>query len=259
MVYAPLGRTGVYPLQSALQTLLGDLPHREQVKAAKAMVAKLPKTNWLLRNPFVGDHKVSDAGLFDLLLHTTDRPFWSDELIEMLGQARLKLTALIQPIKYDPGRYLPPGSDAKKLAARLDFGARCRLAEELVGSMKKHVFYARRADAAPEHELDPTDPDLVPHLRSVKPTTLAAQIDRGGAVTAMIDGFEFVQRMYRSTASLVRHIDGKRTMGEVMRLTNVITTAPDVVRDLKFLVDCNQLHFSTLGVEVAGRPQRDAI
>ncbi len=35
-----------------------------------------PTTNWLARNPFVGDHRgQGDAGLYDLLLNPVDRPF----------------------------------------------------------------------------------------------------------------------------------------------------------------------------------------
>ncbi|MEM8755387.1 MAG: class I SAM-dependent methyltransferase, partial [Pseudomonadota bacterium] len=62
MVYAPYGRTGVYPLQGALATLTEGEGPEAQVATAKAALKALPKTNWFGRNGFVGDHAVSDAG-----------------------------------------------------------------------------------------------------------------------------------------------------------------------------------------------------
>ncbi|MBO6826984.1 MAG: class I SAM-dependent methyltransferase, partial [Sneathiella sp.] len=67
MLYATLGRTGVYHIQKALRSLVGDMPPKNQVALAKKFVEQLPKTNWLVRNPFVGDHKLGeDAAFFDL-------------------------------------------------------------------------------------------------------------------------------------------------------------------------------------------------
>lgn len=246
MVYAPLGRTGVYPLQSALRTLLGDLPYGEQVAGARDIVAGLPKTNWLLRNPFVADHKTSDAGLFDLLLHSTDRPLWADELVALLEGAGLAVRALVEPIKYDPAVYLPTGSNAAATARELPFPVRARLAEELAGSFRKHIFYARLTTAPPL--ADPRDlaPDLVPRLAYIEPAALAAHIKRGNPVNVSVDGLDFTRGLQRRTATLIAAIDRRRTLGELLDVVGMGALEPVVAEDLRFLLDANQLHFSAL-------------
>jgi SAM-dependent methyltransferase len=85
MVYAPYGRTGVYPLQDVLAALAEGLAPAEKVAVARDALDRLPETNWFRRNPLLGDHRENDAGLYDLLLHARDRPD--------LGQS-----AAVQPI-----------------------------------------------------------------------------------------------------------------------------------------------------------------
>jgi hypothetical protein len=49
---------------------------RERLDLLKRLLAGLPETNWLRRNPFLGDHlSQGDAGLFDLFLHARDRAY----------------------------------------------------------------------------------------------------------------------------------------------------------------------------------------
>lgn len=241
MVYAPLGRTGVYPLQSAFRTLFGDRPYAEQVAEAKAVVTQLPKTNWFLRNPFLTDHKVSDAGFFDLLLHTTDRPFWADELIAMLSGAGLRADAMVEPMKYNPVRHLPEGSNAARRASALDLAQRCRLAEELTGSIKTHVFYASRAADPPALEASLDDLDSVWRLRGPTVEEMSSNILRGNPVRATFGGIAYEQRMNRRTAALLRQLDGARPLGEVLKTVGMSELEPAVRADLGFLREANVL------------------
>ena len=73
MVYAPLGRTGVYSVQAMLSALdRGEAP-QQRVATARALLEALPATNWLKRNPCIADHlQAGDAGLYDLVLHRRD-------------------------------------------------------------------------------------------------------------------------------------------------------------------------------------------
>jgi SAM-dependent methyltransferase len=245
MVYAPLGRTGVYPLQSALRALLADRPFLDQIAAAKEILGALPKTNWLLRNPFVADHKVSDAGLLDLLLPGIDRAYWADEVVALMEGAGLAARAFIEPIKYDPASYLPAGSEAARRAAELPFSARARLSEELAGSIKKHVLYACPVAAAELPDPRALPLDLIPRLPAVDPTALAAHINRGNPVKITIDGIDFVRRLHRRTATLVAQMDGRRPMGELLASLKMSGLEPPVDEDVRFLVAANQLLFSS--------------
>ncbi len=46
MVYAPHGRTGVYPLQAAFGRLFAGDPPEDQVRLARHVLGGLPETNW---------------------------------------------------------------------------------------------------------------------------------------------------------------------------------------------------------------------
>ena len=109
MVYAPLGRSGVYPLQHAFNALLSDLPLKEQVPAAKRILKALPEGHPFHRNPHLVDHAKGDAGFYDLLLHSRDRPYTVSELIGAIERAGLACAALVPPAQYDPVPMLPEG------------------------------------------------------------------------------------------------------------------------------------------------------
>ncbi len=139
MVEAPYGRTGVYPLQDAFAAMLGDDEPAEQVRLARAALGALPWTNWFRRNDGLVDHKLSDAGLYDLLLHGRDRPYAVAELAETLDHAGLGLVSFVEAVRYDPLRYLPRDAAFAERVKKLDPVARMALAEKLCGNIKMHV------------------------------------------------------------------------------------------------------------------------
>jgi SAM-dependent methyltransferase len=134
MVYAPHGRSGVYPLQSGFGRLLKGAPE-DRLKAAKAIFKRLPAGHPFRSNPHLGDHEVSDAGFYDLLLHSQDRPFTITELDATLRAAGLVMTGTPNGHFYDPA---PIVGDAADLSGLSDLD-RMALAEELSGSIKLHV------------------------------------------------------------------------------------------------------------------------
>lgn len=213
MVYAPLGRTGVYPMQSAFARLIGADAPEDKVRLARAVLDALPETNWFRRNDLVGDHRSSDAGLYDLLLHARDRPYTVNQLAEALGQAGLALVSFTEPARYDPLRYLP---EAPEIAERVQALApldRAALAEEHCGNLKTHVLYAARPGEAAMAK--PTTPEAVPHLRRVAPAALARHVAQKGALPVTTDGLSYVVDMPRSAAPLIARIDGRRSLGEI--------------------------------------------
>ena len=123
MIYAPYGRTGVYQAQAMLRALgIADEAPENRVETAHALLEDLPSTNWLQRNPLVGDHlNEGDAGLFDLLLHSQDRAHTAPELEAFVNNAGMKVTAFIAPFAYDPSLYIKN----PKLLNRLN-ALRCR-------------------------------------------------------------------------------------------------------------------------------------
>ncbi|MEO1469078.1 MAG: class I SAM-dependent methyltransferase [Pseudomonadota bacterium] len=218
MVYAPHGRSGVYPLQAAFARLFDGDPPGARPALARPVIEALPPTNLLKRNPLVGDHVTGgDAGLYDLLLHARDRPYTIDALDAALGRAGLAMVSPVEPARYDPVRYLPrPDAGRGALAERLARLApveRMGLAEALAGNMKTHVVYA--APAGEARRPATAGPAMVPHLSGAGPAALAQAVAREGRVTLRLDGLAFRVGLPRGAAKAIAAIDGRRTLGEI--------------------------------------------
>lgn len=151
MLYARYGRRGVYELQEVLRTLLpADLPAPEKIRAARALLAQLPPTNYFERNRSrfeaeMGPQGYGDAGLYDLLLHSQDRCYDVDAIYDLLGASGLRLVGFTGPQKR---RYrlewLLRDRATLPSFARLGPQQRYAMAERLSGDITKHAFYANR-------------------------------------------------------------------------------------------------------------------
>ncbi|WP_299685568.1 class I SAM-dependent methyltransferase [uncultured Tateyamaria sp.] len=206
MVYAPHGRSGVYPLQAAFGSALAGLKPRERLKKARAIYDRLPAGHPFKRNTRVVDHEKGDAGFYDLLLHSTDRPFTITELTDALDAAGLDYAGTPEPMLYDPS----PLTGDMDLPAGV---AQMQLAEDLRGTFKTHVVYAR-----PKGQVIPPPtgkPDAVPHLRGARSDVVAQHVARTGQI--IIDtageGFEFA--VPKQAAALIAGIDGRRNLADI--------------------------------------------
>jgi SAM-dependent methyltransferase len=214
MVYAPYGRTGVYPAQALLRTLTAGETPAEKVRVARLAVAALPSTNWLTRNEHVSDHRSGDAGLYDLLLNPRDRPFTVGEVAGLVTRAGLRLTGLIEPLRYRPESYIADPALLARLAPLSDL-ERAAFAEQWSGNMRRHTFYAVRADNAADLPARPVSPDLVPAPCGIDPASLARGIAQGQALKAAFDGIALRIAIPPAAAPVAALIDGRRTLEEI--------------------------------------------
>lgn len=216
MVYAPHGRTGVYMLQDALRLLAPDSdapPAR--VEVAKRLWKQLPETAWLRRNPWITDHlDGGDAGLYDLLLNPRDVAFTVPELARLIEAAGLRLRCFVEPLRYDPDRYL---NDPRLRArtATLDPVARAALAEAMAGNMGIHIAYCTREEApAPDWE----NPAAVPVLRELEGAALARGIPADNVLRVTFDGLRLPVALPRLARPILAEVDGRRSLGEIADL-----------------------------------------
>jgi SAM-dependent methyltransferase len=222
MVYAPHGRSGVYPLQAAFGRLLNGAPEA-RLKAAKAIFARLPDGHPFRSNPHLGDHEVSDAGFYDLLLHSQDRPFTITELDAALRAAGLTMTGTPNAHLYDPAPFVGDAADLSHLSP-LD---RMALAEDLSGSIKLHVVYAAKEGEAEARVAKP-GPALVPHLRGVAPQALAQVVAKTGRIPVTSALGKTHIDAPKPLASVLARIDGRATLDEIAKAagTNWFALAP---------------------------------
>lgn len=215
MVYGTLGRRGVYELQELLRTIApAELPDQERIARTKRLLDKLPKTNWLRRNPFVQDHRTGgDAGVYDLLLHARDRAYRVPEFAGLVESTGLQITNFIQPAAYAPETYMADPSLLAPLAAG-SLVERAAAAESLAGNMRKHVVYATPAARARTAVASPENTALVPvlHRQQAKPLSEAL---RRGKLQVTLEGFEATFPAPQRAAAVVSRMDGKRSLAEI--------------------------------------------
>lgn len=207
MVYAPYGRSGVYPLQEAFGALFAGLPPADRLAAARALLPQVPEDHPFRRNRLVGDHTQGDAGFYDLLLHGRDRAYTVPELLAALEQAGLDLASFVAPGDYDLSLLTGAGAD-------LPEPERMAIAEKLRGTLRTHVAYLRRRGegGAPPAAHDMA---LVPHVRA--------------AALGKADGPEILKRPGRSerldlprgARRLIRLADGRRSLAQIAAAANL--------------------------------------
>ena len=245
MVYGALGRAGVYPMQALLRMLAGATGDKARIALARRLLDQLPATNLLKRNPFVGDHfSGGDAGLYDLLLHGRDRAYRVPEIAKLAAAAGLRVTAFIEPARYDPAAYLKDPALLGRLDG-LDWLGRAAAAELIAGNMAKHVFYAVKADQPGNTVAQPDDAGAVPHLRLEPGEELARGIKPGAALTATIDGVSLRFRLPPLVRAMVERIDGARSLADIhaaLREAN-----PDLARGA-FMDQFGRLHAALNGL-----------
>jgi len=216
MVYGEYGRTGVYPMQGMLRQLAGDLPLDRRVALARRLMAALPETNWLRRNPFLGDYKRSDAELVDLFLHSRDRAYRVPQLVELVSDAGLEPVALIEPARYEPASYLEDPALLEPLK-ELDWLERAAFAEALTGNIKKHIVYVAKAGGGAGRIARPDRPEAIPRLARLPAAGLAHALRREGALQVELDGLSLRQQLPPLAADIVARIDGRAHLAAIHR------------------------------------------
>ncbi|MEQ9489483.1 MAG: methyltransferase [Alphaproteobacteria bacterium] len=216
MVYGAYGRTGVYPLQDALRQLTADSdPPDKKVALARTLIDGLPPTNWFLKNRQLGDHRDSDAGLYDLLLHSTDRAYTVDTLWDEIEAAGLSVASFIEPARYDPSVYLGDKTLAGR-AAELDRKNRAVLAERLAGNMAKHIVYCV-PEARGETVAKDLTPSAIPVPRDGPFPASARGLGTRGPLPIEMDGLKLSLPLPPLAGEILVRCDGVRTLDEIRK------------------------------------------
>lgn len=211
MVYAPYGRSGVYPLQEAFGTLFEGMEPEARLKVARKVVAGLPEGHPFKANVNLGDHKDSDAGFYDLLLHSQDRAFDVTSLCDMLEATGWHLTGFTMPALYDLSRLT-------EVPEHLGVVERMALAEKLNGTIKTHVGYAVRGGEA-RGPATGRNRALVPHIKGLRAADLARAVGQGQSPRLSFGSVSARLNLPKEAARLIAAIDGRRSLQEIAQAT----------------------------------------
>jgi SAM-dependent methyltransferase len=163
MVYATTGRTGVYQMQSLMRLVNAPQPNgtplddARKIANTRDLLASLPPFNgFKLAEALHHDHKMGDAGIYDLLLHSQDRSYSVGELFDWLSDGSSEghgMHLAFTDVQRGRSPYLPRmvlGSKPPAIAAQLAALPRRRqyeIAELLIGSIITHSLYVTRSAA----------------------------------------------------------------------------------------------------------------
>ncbi len=216
MLYAPLGRTGVYPMQAALRRITtADMDGQTKVRLARKLIAELPASNWLKRNPLITDHTGSDAGVYDLLLHSQDRAYSVMEVVEFVQGGGLDIISFVEKMRYDPLTFLTSPDLVSHLPE--DRYQRAALAEEIGGMLLKHVFYITFKERAASAEAQ-NSPDMIPIYSGFDGQEIGRSIKPEQALTGKLNGISVAMPMPRLAGAIMQRIDGQRSWRQIHEL-----------------------------------------
>ena len=152
MVYGLYGRTGVYPIQDALKVLtpMEGMEYKERIEIARNIVNAIPADH-PIHNGLNGGYDLhidnDDAPFYDLLLHSRDRPFTVESVLDIAQEAgNVQVIDFVHSAKYNPLRRLKPFQGLDPFVNRLNRFQRYGVGERLSGRIGKHYFYLTRSD-----------------------------------------------------------------------------------------------------------------
>ena len=231
LLYACYGRVGIYQMQD----LMGLINHDEQrpqvmIDNTKQMLACLPPTNWLKRSPGMLDKAIDpdDAETYDLYLHAKDQAFTVLQLYRLLDGCNLHLVEFCREMRalYDP-RFVLRSPGLSRQVQKLPLRYQQAVAEIFWGNIDNHVFWAspRTATVA-----SPRDPDNVPIFSRLAqsegvPDSLLTAADTAGcrvwhpSLEGESSSMVITLKLHLNDVNrqLIRLIDGRRTMGQIVR------------------------------------------
>ena len=152
MLYATTGRTGVYQMQALMRLVNGDQTDKEvdaqrKIANTRDLLGSLPVGNWFMRSEDLHhDHKIGDAGIYDLLLHSQDRSYSVGELFDWLGTEH-GMHLSFSDVQRGRSPYLPHmvlGSKPPAMAAslrKLPLRQQYEMAELMIGNIITHSLY----------------------------------------------------------------------------------------------------------------------
>lgn len=226
MVYGEIGRTGVYQMQKLLRLVNDGCGERQKIDHAKEVLHSLPVSNWYrMAGNLYTDHDNGDAGIYDSLLHSQDRAYTVTELFEWLADGH-GFTISLSDVHRGRFPYLPAMTlkpDAHALRARLpgmSLRAQYAMSELLMGDLTRHNFYLTQSSAAQAPYAAPdyipfffhenlTGPGVAPIFAPKEGPTILHHEFLG--LTTPVDAGKY-------SGMIMRHLDGKRSFGQIFEL-----------------------------------------
>lgn len=238
MVYASYGRAGIYMMREYCR-LLGVTPSNQELlglaEALEALSEDHPLAHLLHR---AADFQHPDA-LADALLHPEDRAFTVPQIFEWLDRCGLSFGRWMEQAPYLPQcgalATTPHAARLSELPESVQYAA----AELFRGTITQHNFAAYRKDRPTERQPIRFTGDEWRNYVPIRLPWTVSVCDHlpSGTVAALLNRAhkhsDLVLKINGAQYRLLNEIDGKRTLGEIVR-----NSGSEELRTLQFF---NQL------------------
>lgn len=244
MVYAQYGRMAVYLVQELMRQLMTEAtPRAEKIAIAREYLSNVPIGHWLtfnsqsMREDFLWP---DGSGIYDLLLHSTDRAYTVPQLYDWVEGRGLKLLSLYDAANdgslYEPRQYtaspvLHAIFDSKTVPQQQ------AIAELMKGTIIKHYFHAGHEVKTPAALAD----DMVIDYGTTQqlcmdflPTLLQAfgEVELGRRIELPVMPMAglppLIVTKTTHAAALMRLIDGVRSVGDMLVAVMGDSGAPEL-------------------------------
>jgi SAM-dependent methyltransferase len=234
MLYAKYGRAAIYQMQELLRKLLPtDMSIPEKIANAKVIIEKMPQNSWFKMDESKHDDHIryGDSGLYDLLLHSNDKPFSVQDVYEFAEKSNLEFLGFVREYGQAKTLYDPKYTISDKRILDLMLALPKHKQHEVMElfysrSIKTHQFYlAKTKRKIP----DLSDLSYIPYFSSsfdnANANTLIAKevATAGDEFRLTSNGRTIGHKKNAATSVVIEAIDNKRTLDEIAAYTNVKT------------------------------------
>ena len=254
MVYAPYGRAGIYMMQDYCRLLginTSDEDLRDLGETLKTLPPNHPIAN-VMREAIDFNHP--DA-LADALLHPLDRAYSVPQLYDWLKRCGLSFGRWVEQAPYLPQCGLMAKSPHARRLASLPSPVQHAAVELFRGTMVKHNLIAYRDDRS--GEVQPVT-FVGDQWREYVPITLPWTVcvrERlpAGCVAVLINRAhtfkDLILTVDETEDQLLRAIDEKRTLGEIVKLAGMAASDQHAVNFFERLWQYDQIVFDASFVQ----------
>ncbi len=231
MVYGTYGRFAVYMIQNLMRLVNGDEENpRKKIENTKKILEILPPAHWFNISKHLGLSYLdsnNDAGIYDLFLHSQDKPFTILEVHDWLERCELQMASepgsCNNQLKYLPETYIKDENVLAMIKKR-PLKVQQAIAESISTHIGNHEFYAVHK-GTPETVAKIADTSLIPwagmnsyiSFEQLAATTLQ---QKGAAFSLKFDNIPAQPQILvpagEFVAGILRRIDGQRTVGEIV-------------------------------------------
>ena len=237
MVYASAGRTGVYQMQALMRLVnqtgqpatpasVPGSDEQRKIANTRDLLAALPASNWFKRSEDLHhDHKMGDAGIYDLLLHSQDRAYSVGELFDWLETGN-GFHLQFSDVQRGRSPYLPHmvlGSKPPVMAVALrqrPLRQQYEMAELMSGSIITHSLYLTPNASSVATYGDPAAIPFFYHeplTGEMASKVFNSQRSQPFLLQHQHSGVQLRVNPGKYGPQILRLIDGKRSFGDIFK------------------------------------------